>query len=76
MTNSALIGAAQLGFDSRQAIFDVILALEPADFYKSMTSYDDHTRWHEVYRPVFKGQQLYMKFIVTEGVLIVSFKEL
>ncbi|MBB3322070.1 type II toxin-antitoxin system MqsR family toxin [Atlantibacter sp. RC6] len=76
VTNTALIGAAQMGFSSKQEIFNVILALEPADFYKSMTAYHDSTCWHEVYRPFYKGQQIYMKFIVTDGVLIVSFKEL
>ncbi|HBC0018029.1 TPA: type II toxin-antitoxin system MqsR family toxin [Enterobacter hormaechei subsp. xiangfangensis] len=76
ITNTALIGAAQMGFGSKKEIFDVILALTPADFYKSMTAYNDHTTWHEVYRPVYNGQQIYMKFIVSSGVLVVSFKEL
>lgn len=76
VTNTVLIGAAQMGLSSKQEIFNVILALEPADFYKSMTAYHDSTCWHEVYRPFYKGQQIYMKFIVTDGVLIVSFKEL
>lgn len=76
ITHSALIGAARMGFCSRQEIFDVILALEPADFYKSMTAHHDHTCWHDVYRTVYNGQQIYMKFIVTDGVLVVSFKEL
>ncbi len=76
VTNSALIGAAQMGLSSKQEIFNVILALEPAEFYKSMTAYHDPMCCHEVYRPFYKGQQIYMKFIVTDEVLIVSFKEL
>ncbi|WP_213716559.1 type II toxin-antitoxin system MqsR family toxin [Cedecea lapagei] len=40
-----------------------------------MTAYHDHTLWHEVNRPVFNGQSLYIKLIVHSGVLIVSFKE-
>lgn len=75
ITNSALISAAEMGFGSKQEIFDVLLALTPADFYKSMTSYNDHTSWHEAYRPFYNGQHIYMKFIVTNGVLVVSFKE-
>ncbi|MEG1213995.1 MAG: type II toxin-antitoxin system MqsR family toxin [Leclercia sp.] len=75
VTRSALTGAAQIGFGSRQEIFNVILMLEPGDFYKSMTAFHDHTCWHDVYRTVYHGQQIYMKFIVTEGVLVVSFKE-
>ncbi|WP_350223392.1 type II toxin-antitoxin system MqsR family toxin [Leclercia adecarboxylata] len=76
VTHSALIGAARMGFCSRQEIFDVVLALEPTDFYKSMTAHHDHTCWHDVYRTVYKDQTIYMKLIVTDGVLVVSFKEL
>lgn len=76
VTRSALIGAAQMGFGSSQEIFDVVLTLEPSDFYKSMTAHYDHTCWHDVYRTVYNGQQIYMKLIVTDGVLVVSFKEL
>ncbi|SFR07091.1 MULTISPECIES: type II toxin-antitoxin system MqsR family toxin [unclassified Enterobacter] len=75
-TVTALNDAAALGFCSRKEMFDVVLALETRDFFKSMTAYDDHTCWHEVYRPVYRGQRIYMKFIVQDGVLIVSFKEL
>ena len=75
-TITALNDAAAMGFSSRKEMFDVVLALETKDFYKSMTAYDDHTCWHEVYRPVWKGRRIYMKFIVQNGVLIVSFKEL
>ncbi|MCX8985158.1 type II toxin-antitoxin system MqsR family toxin [Citrobacter portucalensis] len=68
--------AAAIGFKSRAEMYAVILTLTPADFYKSMTAYNDHTSWHEVYRPTSNGQRLYIKFIVSDGVLIVSFKEL
>ncbi|WP_416413819.1 type II toxin-antitoxin system MqsR family toxin [Pantoea sp. App145] len=55
----------------------VSLSIRPRatdDFFKSMTAYDDHTNWHEVYRPDYHGKQIYLEFIVTDGVLIMSFK--
>ncbi|WP_342322990.1 type II toxin-antitoxin system MqsR family toxin [Kosakonia sp. BYX6] len=76
-TASAVAGAIELGFTSPP--FDemcaVILALSLKDFFKSMTAYADHTVWHDVYRPTWNGQQLYLKLIVSNDVLIVSFKE-
>jgi motility quorum-sensing regulator / GCU-specific mRNA interferase toxin len=30
----------------------VVLAMSPADFYKSMTTHADHRVWQDVYRPI------------------------
>ena len=54
----------------------VVVALTPADFYKSMTTYADHTVWKDVYRPSTRSGDLYLKLTVIGDVLIVSFKEL
>jgi motility quorum-sensing regulator/GCU-specific mRNA interferase toxin len=54
----------------------VVLALKPADFYKSMTTYADHTIWQDVYRPKTPAGDVYLKLTVIDDVLIVSFKEL
>ena len=54
----------------------VVLALNPADFYKSMTTYADHTVWQDVYRPKTTAGDVYLKLTVIDDVLIVSFKEL
>ena len=54
----------------------VVLALKPADFYKSMTTYADHTIWQDVYRPKTPTGDVYLKLTVIDDVLIVSFKEL
>ncbi len=51
------------------------MALTVKDFYKSMTSYNDHTQWQDVYRPSVDGIKLYVKLSVQDGVLILSFKE-
>ena len=52
------------------------LALKPADFYKSMTTYADQTIWQDVYRPKTSAGDVYLKLTVIDDVLIVSFKEL
>ncbi|OWO82021.1 hypothetical protein B5C26_10410 [Photorhabdus luminescens] len=54
----------------------VVMALTPADFYKSMTTYSDHTVWQDVYRPSIQAGDVYLKLTVIDDVLIVSFKEL
>jgi motility quorum-sensing regulator/GCU-specific mRNA interferase toxin len=64
-----------LGF-SYSEILAVVLALRAADFYKSMTTYADHTIWQDVYRPRTPVGDVYLKLTVIDDVLIVSFKEL
>ena len=49
-TVSAVIDAKLLGFDLAGMI-ELVLALTPADFYKSMTTYTEHAIWQDVYRP-------------------------
>jgi motility quorum-sensing regulator/GCU-specific mRNA interferase toxin len=68
-------GAAELGFDETD-MYAVINNLSSAVFYKSMTSYGDHTVWHDVYRPTYKSIPLYIKFTLkeTERLLVISFK--
>jgi motility quorum-sensing regulator/GCU-specific mRNA interferase toxin len=55
---------------------DIVMALTPADFYKSMTTHADHTVWQDVYRPGTQAGDVYLKLTVIDDVLIVSFKEL
>ncbi|PRA24013.1 type II toxin-antitoxin system MqsR family toxin [Pseudomonas poae] len=74
-TSTARAGADSLGLDL-SGMLDVIVALEPGDFYKSMTTYADHTIWQDVYRPHTKVGTVYLKLTVIDDVLIVSFKEL
>ncbi|MQB56108.1 type II toxin-antitoxin system MqsR family toxin [Rahnella sp. RcJ3] len=73
-TNTALNGADDLGltFDD---MCSAILGLTAADFFKSMTTYNDHTVWQDVYRPKLSCGDVYLKLTVSNGVLIVSFKE-
>ncbi len=74
-TAHATAGARRMGI-APAAMLDVVLALTPADFYKSMTTYADHTIWQDVYRPSTPAGDVYLKLTVTHDVLIVSFKEL
>lgn len=75
MTQGAVIGGRQLGFDE-DGIVATVLALTPSDFYKSMTTHADHRIWQDVYRPATSAGDVYLKLTVIDDVLIVSFKEL
>lgn len=61
------------GFDD---IINVVMALTPIDFYKSMTTHTDHRVWQDVYRPTTSAGEVYLKLTVIDDVLIVTFKEL
>ncbi|AVO49235.1 toxin-antitoxin system, toxin component [Melaminivora suipulveris] len=75
-TASAYDGALELGVQDLAGMCAVVLALEPRDFYKSMTTHADHRIWQDVYRPAAPGGGVYLKLTVIDDVLIVSFKEL
>ncbi len=74
-THAARTGANELGLVFSDML-DVLMALTPADFYKSMTTHADHTVWQDVYRPNTQVGDVYLKLTVIDDVLIVSFKEL
>ena len=73
---SALLGAAALGL-GRKEIEEAVSGMLPQHFYKSMTSYNNHRIWQDVYHVPYRDWLLYIKFtqgIVTEFELL-SFKE-
>ena len=74
-THAARAGANELGLALFEML-DVVMALTPADFYKSMTTHADHTVWQDVYRPNTQVGDMYLKLTVIDDVLIISFKEL
>jgi motility quorum-sensing regulator/GCU-specific mRNA interferase toxin len=74
-TYSAEFDAARMGL-SVPDMFEVVMALTPTDFYKSMTSHADHKIWQDVYHPSTSAGDVYLKLTVIDDVLIVSFKEL
>jgi motility quorum-sensing regulator/GCU-specific mRNA interferase toxin len=74
-TKAAREGGTALGFDF-DSMIAVVMALTPADFYKSMTTHANHRIWQDVYRPVTSAGEVYLKLTVIDDVFIVSFKEL
>lgn len=74
-THAARVGAVALGLDY-PGMLAVVMALTPADFYKSMTTHADHRIWQDVYRPNTPVGDVYLKLTVIDDLLIVSFKEL
>ncbi|TMS59748.1 type II toxin-antitoxin system MqsR family toxin [Imbroritus primus] len=76
-TGSAFLGARTLGICDLAGMCAVVLALRPADFHKSMTTYADHRIWQDVYHTrTVSGEAVYLKLTVIDDLLIVSFKEL
>ncbi|WP_439684140.1 mRNA interferase toxin MqsR [Cupriavidus oxalaticus] len=73
MTYSAYAGAALMSLDW-DGVRDILMHLDRTDFYKSMTAYEDHRVWQDVYRPATQYGALYLKLTITEEVLVVSFK--
>jgi motility quorum-sensing regulator/GCU-specific mRNA interferase toxin len=76
ITLAATRTAAALGF-GRAEIAGIIQTMQRTQFYKSMTSYEDHRVWQDVYHVPSEAGTLYVKFTadaVTEFVLL-SFKE-
>ena len=71
----AVKGASALGFDIN-GMQAVIAGLTMQDFYKSMTTYKNNQIWQDVYRPQTQAGEVYLKVIILNGLLIVSFKEL
>ncbi|WP_213990607.1 type II toxin-antitoxin system MqsR family toxin [Sodalis sp. dw_96] len=74
-TRSALENAGELGLSFKD-ICNAVRSLTTADFYKSMTTHQNHTIWQEIYRPRLACGHVYLKITVIKDVLIVSLKEL
>ncbi len=76
LTGAALLGARQLGM-GREGIVEVIRSMERRHFFKSMTSYEDHTVWQDVYHVPWQDLTVYLKFTADRITCfrILSFKE-
>ena len=80
VTTTALQGAFALGLLDAD-IWDVLLALRPSDFYKSMTVHHDHRLWQDVYHAQVADRVVYVKIQYAtqpkerEGCWVISFKE-
>jgi motility quorum-sensing regulator/GCU-specific mRNA interferase toxin len=75
-TASAYDTARRIGINELAEMCDVIISLTPANFYKSMTTYTDHTVWQDVYHAkTVQAIEVYLKLAIIDDLLIVSFKE-
>ena len=74
VTLSARRTYTQLGM-SDDEVLEVIDSLKASNLYKSMTSYQNHKIWHDVYHSSYRGIELYIKLQVKENAIIISFKE-
>jgi motility quorum-sensing regulator/GCU-specific mRNA interferase toxin len=74
VTLSARQGYTELGM-SDDDMLEVIQKLTSKNLYKSMTSYNNHQLWQDVYHSTFNGIALYVKLQMKENAIIISFKE-
>ncbi len=74
VTLSARQNYTALGLNDDE-VLEVIEKLTAKHLYKSMTSYANHTIWHDVYHSKYKKIELYIKLQVNENAIIISFKE-
>lgn len=73
-TMTAVAGGAAMGFDTEEML-NVVSSLTNRNLYKSMTSHIDYRLWHDVYHVTARRRLVYLKLMVVEDLLIVSFKE-
>ena len=74
VTLSARQTYTELGL-SDDEVLEIIDELKASNLYKSMTSYQNHKIWHDVYHSSYRGIELYIKLQVKENAIIISFKE-
>ena len=81
-THAARVGANELGL-ALSNMLDVVMALTPADFYKSMTTHADHTVWQDVYHCPTAAGIAYVKVTLRQPTaarpipsIVISFKRL
>ncbi len=75
-TRTALDGGAQMGLLSTEMLATV-LSVERRMFHKSMTTYQDHRVWQDVYHVPTPMGVAYVKFTLrSDGAIVISFKRL
>ena len=62
ITNAAVKGAAEMGM-TRADMINVIRRLTRRDFYKSMTTHQNHRIWMDVYHGRTEEYESYIKFV-------------
>lgn len=75
-SRSALHGGAQMGLSSAEMLSSV-LTVERSMFHKSMTTYQDHRVWQDVYHVPTPLGVAYVKYTLrADGAIVISFKRL
>ena len=74
VTLSARQSYTALGLEDDE-VLKVIDNLNTIDLYKSMTNYNNHLLWQDVYHSSYNGIELYIKLQVKEDAIVISFKE-
>lgn len=77
VTSAARAGGRACGFTSVDDIVEAILALSPANFYKTMEAEKCPGRWQDVYHSEFHGVELYIKVQISSAgaAVVVQFKQ-
>jgi motility quorum-sensing regulator/GCU-specific mRNA interferase toxin len=76
-TKVARDGATALGLDYGGLLAVVVDLPNKGTFYKTMEAVKDPGHWQDVYHTVTPaGDDVYLKLMIRDGALIVSFKEL
>jgi motility quorum-sensing regulator/GCU-specific mRNA interferase toxin len=76
MSLTAVESARTLGFERREELVQVTDALNRKHFIKSVTSFNNHRQWQDVYVISWNNVPIYLKFtdhVLTEFILL-SFK--
>lgn len=74
-TQTARINSLMMGLTTDQSLA-VVASLNPAMFFKSMTTNNDHRVWQDVYHaPCSNGKTAYIKLTLQAGAVVIQFKE-
>lgn len=74
-TQTAMRGGSAMGLTQAQML-DVIANLTYQDFYKSMTTHNDHRIWQNVYHGRCpNGMTAYIKLTLVNERIVIQFKE-
>ncbi|MCU0089247.1 type II toxin-antitoxin system MqsR family toxin [Pseudomonas koreensis] len=74
-TRSSAKSGEKLGFSFRE-MQEIVFELQNKMLYKSMTTYDDHRVWQDVYHITSQDQEIYIKVTYRPGgPPVISFKE-
>jgi len=75
VTDEALDGAGELGFDEGDIVDCVLNHLSETHFYKTMVSEKIANCMQDVYHITYEGVRVYLKLQVRVNAVVIQFKE-